>query len=130
LANHPDFADTERNSSESAIEPGPIFMLVQRVSSTGDQMQATSLVWALRPLITFFADISRIQEPEANQSNIGFLADSFNDHFHDRLKILLLSNRKGDIFEELDIHIAFARRFVNLHEFSKLPPKIRGSKYC
>jgi hypothetical protein len=100
------------------------------VSSTGDQMQATSLVWAIRPQVTFFADIPWRQEPEANQSNVGFPADSFNDHFHDRLKILLLSNRKGDIFEELDIHIAFARGFVNLHEFSKLPPKIRGSKYC
>jgi hypothetical protein len=53
-----------------------------------------------------------------------------NDHFHDRLKMLLLSNRKGDIFEELDIHIAFAPGFVNLHEFSKLHAKIRGSTYC
>jgi hypothetical protein len=55
---------------------------------------------------------------------------SFNDHYHDRLKILLLSNRKGDIFEGLDIHIAFAPGFVNLHEFSKLHAKIRGSPYC
>jgi hypothetical protein len=31
---------------------------------------------------------------------------SFNDHYHERLKMLLLSNRKGDIFEGLDIHIA------------------------
>src|SRR5258707_13119705 len=100
LANHPDFADTERNSSESAIEPGPIFMLVQRVSSTGDQMQATSLVWTLRPQITFFADISRSQEPKANQSNVGFRANSLNDHFHDRLRILLLSNVRRASFEE------------------------------
>jgi hypothetical protein len=35
-------------------------------------------------------------------------------------KSSILSNRKGDIFEELDIHIAFAPGFVNLHEFSKL----------
>jgi len=33
-------------------------------------------------------------------------------------KMLLFSNRKGDIFEELDIHIAFASGFVNLYEFS------------
>jgi hypothetical protein len=44
--------------------------------------------------------------------------------------MLLLSNRKGDIFEELDIPIAFAPGFVNLHEFSKLHAKIRGSTYC
>jgi hypothetical protein len=54
----------------------------------------------------------------------------FNDHFRDRLKMLLLSNRKDDIFEELAIHIAFAPRFVNLHEFSRLHAKIRGSTYC
>jgi hypothetical protein len=40
--------------------------------------------------------------------------------------MLLLSNRKGDIFEGLDIHIAFAPEFVNLDEFLKLPAKIRG----
>jgi hypothetical protein len=44
--------------------------------------------------------------------------------------MLLLSNRKGDIFEELDIHIAFVPGFVNLHELSKLHAKIRGSTYC
>jgi len=34
------------------------------------------------------------------------------------------------LFEELDIHIALARGFVNLHEFSQLHAKIRGSPYC
>jgi hypothetical protein len=53
-----------------------------------------------------------------------------NYHFPDRLKMLLLSNRKGDIFEELAIHIAFAPGFVKLHEFSKLHAKIRDSPYC
>ena len=66
------------------------------------------------------------EEPEANQSNVGFLADSFNDRFHDRLKALLLSNRESDIFEELNIHIVLARGFVSLHEFSQLYSKIRG----
>jgi len=54
---------------------------------------------------------------------------SFNDHFHDRLQMLLLSNRKSDIFEEVDTHIALAPGFVNLHEFSQLHAKIRGSIY-
>jgi hypothetical protein len=44
--------------------------------------------------------------------------------------MLLLSNRKGDIFEGLDIPIAFAPEFVNLDEFLKLHAKIRGSTYC
>jgi hypothetical protein len=56
------------------------------------------------------------------------VADSFNDHFHDRLKMLLLSNRQSDIFEALDIHIALARGFVNLHEFSQLHAKICSSR--
>jgi hypothetical protein len=65
-----------------------------------------------------------------DHSNAGFILDSFNYHFPDRLKMLLLSNRKGDIFEELAIHIALARGFVNLHEFSKLHAKLRSSPYC
>jgi hypothetical protein len=47
--------------------------------------------------------------------------------------MLLLSNRKGDIFEELDIHGSVWRLpfglFVNLHEISLLHPKIRGLRY-
>jgi hypothetical protein len=125
-----DFANTERNSSEGAVEPGPIFMLVHRASSTTNQVQATSLLWLLRAQISFSATTPWYEKLEADHSNAGFILDSFNDHFNDRLKMLLLSNRKGDIFEELAIHIAFAPGFVNLYEFSKLHAKIRGSPYC
>jgi hypothetical protein len=52
------------------------------------------------------------------------------DHFHDRFKMLVLSHRQGDIFEELHFHITLVRGFVNLPEFSKLRPKIRDPKYC
>ena len=41
--------------------------------------------------------------------------------------MLLLSNRKSNIFEALDIHITLARGFVNLHEFSQLHAKICSS---
>jgi hypothetical protein len=54
--------------------------------------------------------------------------------------MLLLSNRKSDIFEKLDIHcvwrLAFGVRrsrfevLVNLHEISLVYPKIRNSEGC
>jgi hypothetical protein len=62
--------------------------------------------------------------------SFGFLADSLDDHFHDRFKMLLLSHRQGDIFEELDFHIILVRGFVNLPELPKFRPKIRDLKYC
>jgi hypothetical protein len=51
------------------------------------------------------------------EKEIGFLIDSFNDHFHDRVKMLLLSNRKRTVFEEVDIHNILSPEFVILYEF-------------
>jgi len=68
--------------------------------------------------MAFRGVILRFENPETNQSNVGFLIDSFNDHFHDRLNMLLLSDRKSDVFEEVDIHNALSPEFVILYEFS------------
>jgi hypothetical protein len=43
---------------------------------------------------------------------------SCNDRFQDRLKILFLSNRQSDVFEEIDIHNVVSPQFVILYEFS------------
>jgi hypothetical protein len=59
-----------------------------------------------------------IRESRDEQRDVGFLIDSFNDHFHDRLKMLLLSNRKSTVFEEVDINNILSPEFVILYEFS------------
>jgi hypothetical protein len=68
--------------------------------------------------MAFRGVIIRFENPETIQSNVGILIDSFNDHFHDRLKMLLLSNRKSDVFEEVDIHNVVSPEFVILYDFS------------
>jgi hypothetical protein len=37
---------------------------------------------------------------------------------HDRLKMLLLSNRKSNVFDEVDIHNILSLEFVVLYESS------------
>jgi hypothetical protein len=68
--------------------------------------------------VAFRGVILRFENPETNQRDVGFLIDSFNDHFHDRLKMLLLSNCKSAVFEEVDIHNILSPGFVILYEFS------------
>src|ERR1700751_5397738 len=92
-------------------------------------MQTTSLVGALRSQITFCADIAGSEQPQTSQSDVGVFADPVDDHLHDRLKMLLLSNRQSDIFEKLDVHGARLAFGVWRLAFGVRRLAFRGSRF-